>query len=273
MGEPLTRTITMAASGVTASQLPELALHVQNSQLKIYPDQAEVNDQKRAEGIIAIRQQKAAFIPSTAGSYQLPAVEIPWFNTQTKQVELAVLPAVTITAIGQQQTADVPVTHNDIAFETTPAPSTQLQESSKENPVWKWISLALAIAWLLTLAYLYHLRFKLPQIQTVDHKPDLALKATIKAVNEACKNNNALDCQQAVMAWGKLQFNTANLATIKSCCNEALQQEITWLQQCLYAQEKSPWNGSKLLEAFNEQNNKNTLNGNEKETLEPLYRS
>jgi len=272
VGEPLTRTITMIASGVTASQLPDLQLQQTDSQLKIYPDQAISNDQKNANGIIAVREQKAAFIPSSPGSFELPAIEIPWFNTQLNKMEIATLPAVTITAIGQTPVMTDPA-NNDGDVQTTRAQSQESVITSTENALWKWLAFVLAIGWLLTIMFIIWSRFKPVQIEPRKQDDDLALKAAVKAVKKSCLNNDASACQQALIAWGKVKFNSANLAAIKSHCDGALQNEIADLQQSLYAQDKSTWQGEQFLTHFIKQNNTQAGKLNDDIALEPLYRT
>lgn len=273
VGEPLTRTITMIASGVTASQLPDLQLQQADPQLKIYPDQAINNDQKQSNGIMAVREQKAAFIPSSPGVFELPAIEIPWFNTLTNKMEVATLPAVTITAIGQQITANQSSV-NDINNNATLLNIAEDNViTTTENPFWKWIALTLALGWLLTILFMLWSRFKTAEVKPVKNDTDRALKNAVKAVKEACLKNDALACQHALMAWGKLKYNTANLAVIKSHCDDALQQEITCLQQSLYSQQKTAWHGDKLLIAIELHNEKSATKQNDNEGLEPLYRT
>jgi hypothetical protein len=274
VGEPITRTITMIASGVTASQLPDLTLHHADPQLKIYPDQAISNDQKQSNGIKAVREQKAAFIPSAPGVFELPAIEIPWFNTLTNKMETATLPAVKITANGQALTS--PKTSDSNSNDKAePSNNVEVEQviATTENPFWKWIALVLALGWLLTISFMLWSRFKQVQTKPVQIEGDLALKAAIKAVKQAGLNNDALACQQALMAWGKLRYNTANLAVIKSHCDDTLQQEINGLQQSLYSQQKTPWLGEKLLSAFELHNGKSASKQNDDKSLEPLYRT
>ena len=76
VGEPLTRTLTLLAKGTTVGQLPELNTTVTSDQLKAYPDQPVLQEQKKVEGLLAFREEKIALIPSKAGNYTLPAIEI-----------------------------------------------------------------------------------------------------------------------------------------------------------------------------------------------------
>ncbi len=89
VGEPLTRTLTLQAQGTTVGQLPDLESLSSDNSLKSYPDQPVINEQKNTSGLTAYREQKIALIPSKPGSYTLPAIEIPWFNTKTQKTELA----------------------------------------------------------------------------------------------------------------------------------------------------------------------------------------
>jgi hypothetical protein len=51
------------------------------------------------DGMVAFREEKIALIPGQAGSYTLPPIEIPWWNTQTQKMEVARIAARTLTAI------------------------------------------------------------------------------------------------------------------------------------------------------------------------------
>jgi len=84
-GEPLTRTLTVKAEGITAGMLPDLAAAVPASgDLKQYPDQPVTREDKTASGLVSQRQQKTALIATRPGAYPAPAVEIPWWNTRTR---------------------------------------------------------------------------------------------------------------------------------------------------------------------------------------------
>ncbi|MGZ5056044.1 MAG: BatD family protein, partial [Methylobacter sp.] len=99
VGEPLTRTLTLLAKGTTVGQLPELNSGKISDQLKTYPDQPVLREQKKPEGLIAFREEKIAIIPSKAGFYKLPAIEIPWFNSQSQKMEVAKIPETQITVL------------------------------------------------------------------------------------------------------------------------------------------------------------------------------
>ncbi|MDP3008740.1 MAG: BatD family protein, partial [Methylococcales bacterium] len=64
VGEPLTRTLTLIAKGATVGSLPELGATKTDAQLKTYPDQPILKEQKTTDGLLALREEKIAIIPS-----------------------------------------------------------------------------------------------------------------------------------------------------------------------------------------------------------------
>ena len=89
--EPVTRTVTLTAQGLTASQLPEMQEQLP-ADFKQYSDIPLLENRRTADGITGVRQQKSAIIPARAGSYILPEISLTWWNTETQAMETAVLP-------------------------------------------------------------------------------------------------------------------------------------------------------------------------------------
>ena len=80
-GDPVTRTITIAALGLTAVQLPDLSFEEIDG-LKQYPDKPVVEDRPEKSGITGLKQIKVALIPTAAGTYTLPEIKLTkmvWF--------------------------------------------------------------------------------------------------------------------------------------------------------------------------------------------------
>jgi len=80
VGEPFTRVLTLQATGLSSSQLPKIDAPVPDS-IKAYPDQPVLENRNGDDGMVGSRQEKIALIPSQAGTLVLPAIEIPWWNT------------------------------------------------------------------------------------------------------------------------------------------------------------------------------------------------
>lgn len=272
VGEPLTRTLTLLAKGSTVGQLPELWSGKDIDQVKSYPDQPTLKEKKSGEGVIAFREEKIAFIPSRPGTYQLPAIDIPWFNTQTQKMETARIPSVTLTAIAS--TAAVappePTAPPQAALPQPVAPSPQ---TAPANNLWMWMAIFFGSGWLLTLLFLlyWHLRKTPEKVAPVDRK-QILLKDINKALKEACRKNDPQAAKQALLQWGKIQFNANSLGAIAPFCEARLRDEILRLNQYLYAAENSAWDGTRLFQTFAEHNARKQIKQPVEDELEPLYR-
>lgn len=271
VGEPLTRTLTLQASNATVGQLPELNTTRADDQIKIYPDQPVLQEQKKPQGLIALRQEKIALIPSKAGAYTLPAIEIPWFNTQTHAIETAKIPETTITAIavaGTENESQAPATTTAKPRENSPAFTIQ----GEQTTVWVWVSAFLAIGWMLTLAFFLTRRpVNKPVIDNQGEDVDVA--GTIKNLKKACDDNNETAAKNAIAAWGRQQFNATCLGAIASCCDARLRDEILYLNRTLYSKASAQWQGKKLFQAFIENKARVKMAAAPEDTnLEPLYR-
>ncbi|MDO9423673.1 MAG: BatD family protein [Methylobacter sp.] len=275
VGEPLTRTLTLLAKGTTVGQLPELNVGKIDDQLKTYPDQPVLREQKKPDGLIAFREEKIAVIPSKAGFYKLPAIEIPWFNSQSQKIEVAKIPETTITALGTTKVQPAP------AVPTAPTvlppqkietvPMTQPQQQN----IWLWIAAFLAAGWLATLAYFL---IKRPAKKPVVEKNELeiGLEASVKNLKKACADNNAVAAKDALLAWGRQKYRdgvyAASLGAIAAESDARLRDEILHLNRVLYGKGADQWQGKKLFQAFVENKAREKIAVADDDKLEQLYR-
>ncbi len=275
VGEPLTRTLTILAVGNTVAQLPELYKDTAIANIKTYPDQPVLKEQKKAEGLISFREEKIAYIPSKAGKYTLPAIEIPWFNTQTQKMELAKVAEQTIEAIGPA------VAQTNHFTDIKPEPEKVLEKNvinptkpiiqTVENPFWMWLSIFFATGWILTILFIL-LKRKPKQVEEIDNSAEINLKQAVKALRKACSENDAIAAKNALLAWGKASYGGETLSAIAPYCEARLRDEILLLNQCLYADQAKPWKGKKLFQAFSENKARKTVDKKKNNELEPLYR-
>lgn len=270
VGEPLTRTLIIQAKGATVGQLPELNTAKAEDWVKMYPDQPVLKEQKNPEGLIAFRQEKIALIPSKAGTYTLPAIEIPWFNTQKGTMEISTIPGKTITATAVA--GPEPAVQSSAMDSAKPGnnPAPFIIHTEKAN-LWLWVSLGLAVGWLTTLVYfLWRRPDKNPMM--VNRKEDIKADTSIKNLKKACADNDAMAAKNALIAWGRQYLSATNLSDIASCCDARLRDEILALNRTLYSREALPWQGKKLFQAFSEHKARKQLAAREEPCLEPLYR-
>jgi hypothetical protein len=278
-GDPITRTITIAAEGLTAVQLPDLSFNDIDN-LKQYPDKAAVEDRPTPSGITGLKQIKVALIPATAGNYTLPEIKLEWWNTQSNKNEIATLPPVTLTVTGtvtnMNHALPTTIKNEQPPKETVPAETVATPTISSAASYWKWLSLFFAIAWAITLI----LFFKRPNTNNKPTKSKIdsnrvSSKAAASLVKQHAKTNNANKTKNALITWAQIFYSNksiTNLTLITELCSPQLAESIKQLNHDLYSTDSSSWHGSNLLTAFNnEQRSNNTRPDTHASPLKPLY--
>ena len=244
VGEPITRTLTLKADGLTAAQLP--SLNMANTQgFKAYPDQPRLNDKRGSQGISGTRQEKIALIPTQAGKISLPEIRINWWNTNTGKIETASMPTRTVQVKAGATTAQT------IQPTVTPKPNSVVTEAAtetitvvkQENGLYSRLSIIFGLGWLITvIAWLINRRN-----HKAANKP--LPTASLKAVKKACLDNNPQQSKTELLNWARVHWPEnppTNIGEIGNRLNEATQQEIENLNQALYGSATVNWQGSQL---------------------------
>lgn len=213
VGEPVTRTLTLTASGVVEEMLPELAQSYP-PHFKTYPDQTRTATVDQGNALIAQRVESVAVIPTQAGKTILPEVTVPWYNVTTGQTELARIPPRSITvepapnsgaasgSTSANNTAPL-VANPPAANPVTPPVSAPAIGAASAGAPWWWVW-ALAAAWLVTLIGL------IAVLTLQRRKPGAAAKkpaassneaARFKALEQAIMQGSPGQVQAALAAW------------------------------------------------------------------------
>jgi len=278
VGEPVTWTLTLMAEGLTAAQLPEIAPRFPEG-FKSYPDQPVLTNETTHEGLIGIRQERIALIPTKAGSFLLPAIEVPWWNTETEQMEKTRLPERLIEVApadpGEQETPSG-------LFEGETEPGIPLAErgASENTPgrsdFWSWISLVLALGWSVTLILWWGARQK-PSTDPVPdpESPTLpGIGPLKKQLKKACVHNQAHEAKEALLSWAQTLrlTRTTSLGELGKQVGQTLSEEISRLNGILYSRTSAPWqDGPGLWAAFEEELSGNKQKSGQKtEVLAPM---
>lgn len=259
VGEPITRSITLTAAGLSEEQLPEITMTVPQG-LKVYPDQAELHTGLSNERLVSQKVVNFAIVASKAGDYQLPDISIAWWNTVTNKAEVATIPGEKITIKPNPDVATAPSQQPPaITIErptsTSPAVETVIVQQSNHL---QWLFLAL---WLLTLSAWY-ISAKRPfnrnrhtsKASNKDHAPYLKLMA-------ACKQNNGELALANILPWAQSlatqQQYKKTLTTLDALhdyfANAEISKAIIELQQSYYGKNPNQWSGEILLKAIQAQ--------------------
>lgn len=278
VGEPLTRTVRLNVKGSTVGQLPELVGQNTMDGLKMYPDQPVLKEDKLSDGVSALREEKIAYLPGKAGDYLIPAIDISWFNTSTGKTEHAILPAVTLHAIGGVDEISAAAVQPQSTEETSNSTVQAIVSKVEESPdtrvyVWQALSVFLGLGWLFT--WIGYGRKKMP-IPSESSSKSLLIDSSIPAQKNlrlACLANDAPAAKSALLQWGKARFSSENLTALASNCSDLLAEQILQLNRALYSPRAQSWQGQALWNAFDEQS---TLISStvvqQEDPLEPLYK-
>ena len=253
VGDPITRTITLTAIGVSEEQLPEITVQYP-ADLKTYPDQSDLNSVTRDDRLISQRKDSIAIVPGKAGKLTLPEVKIPWWNTRTNRKEFATLPAKTIDVqpSTSSNTPLTPIAAPVVAPQLSNVPAQTVIKEIAVNSILTWSFLA---AWLVTLLlWLIHVRYltkNKPGKQQITAPIGASGKTSWNQFATACKNNEAIAANSALLQWGRTRWPaqsfTSTLEIALFLDHDKLISAVKELQQHLYGNNQKTWQGQTLL--------------------------
>jgi len=307
VGEPITRVVTLTALGVVEEQLPEIP-EFYPPHFKLYPDQSSTTTVEKDSTLIAQRKSSLAVIPTQAGSFVLPEVTIPWFNTLTEQTEYATIPARTVTV----QPANVqPVTaatsptqpgfNNQGVNSVTSVPANQAGQTengselnsepksglanSSEAQTPHYLTWLFAGLWALTVTawvvtYLIQTKQK-PNYTATSANTVLVANsgdetAAFKSLIASVKASNTAAIAPALQTWLKCLYphHKGFINPSDHDATSEIQFHLNALQQTRFSQSKSDWKSESMQSAIKNARDswlKNKKSG--KNTLTNLYPS
>ena len=236
VGDSLTRRLILKVDGLSSAQLPPLPA-TQVDGLRRYPDQPQMDDQKSETGIVGTREEREALVPSRAGNFELPPLEIVWWNTQTDTLERTTLSARTL------QVAENPQLQND-EQPNTPMVTTQVIEGPKLWP-WQLACAVLSLTTLLGFGLWWHAR-RQPAIQRAAQSGP-SPRTLLDDIKRACQAGDAQATRHALDAWARQQPETlADMAARYVPLSDALDG----LNGALYSEVGQQWQGEELWKAI-----------------------
>lgn len=90
VGEPVTRTIRIAAASQHAAAIAPITLP--DGPYKQYSEQPTLDDNQTSTGILGRRTDSIVLVPTQPGEIRLPPIEIDWWNIDEKRWQVARLP-------------------------------------------------------------------------------------------------------------------------------------------------------------------------------------
>ncbi len=262
-GEPVTRTITLVADGVTKGQLPDLVME-EVPGLRVYPDEAAREERLGPKGVRAVETRKFAIVPVKAGSYRIPPLEIRWWNLEKDREETIRLPEhqLQVQAGAGRATTSAPPTAEpgvrNAPASRAAAPATPPVQAASElllqrEPLVRWLlagNLALLLLWLATLsAWLRERRRSanaVPETKEAAGERRIDERKAWRALHQAAEGEDPAALRDALlevsgMIWPEQP--PRSLEALARRADEPLHGMLMQLSRQLYAGEAARWDG------------------------------
>ncbi len=284
VGEPVTRTITISADGLTGGQIAPLKSQDVDG-LTYYPDQPQNNDTKNENGVQSTRVETTAIIPNHGGEFTLPEVKVDWWDTRTQSMQTATLAAKKINVLGEaapktQESVSANAGANPTEVNATTASAVVGGET--RQTIWPWlVTLFFALLSIGLSAYIATLRSTLKALMNDREEAETILLEKERDIwdrlKHAAANRDATELRKAVLSWATFQWPSSTIHSLDDVAKLAGTQELKLalkqLDELLYSNHpSSSWEPNQLLQLLNECRKERKVQ--KKNTgLQPLYKS
>jgi hypothetical protein len=218
IGDAVVRSIHVKAEDLFSSMLLNLDFTADSS-MRTYPTAPEQVDIRENVGTRSEHIQNITLVATEAGPLTLPEIVVPWWNTQSNQLEYARLPAHNVdilTAAGERLTP-------------------QTESESETNPTRLYFGLNLNLILFIGMLVLVSALFfapalvivaqktrrqidrllygkKTPQLREVNHQK--LLKKRYHTLLKTCEKQDLKACYEGFLAWGQVYFQDKNLYSL-----------------------------------------------------------
>jgi hypothetical protein len=261
--------------GLTAAQIQPLP-NLENTGVKLYPDQATLEDKKTNRGVIGMRSESVAIVPNKEGQIRIPAIELTWWDTVNKRIQTSRLPERIFTVVAAKTSLPISVENNSTNNIVTAAETSINSETVSQITQWSLTLNALLIAAIIGLLYW---RKNTPTVTKA--KEITKLPRANQYLNQIAKqaaDNNLAAMRDNILLWGAEVFQQQAPISLNQLAdlmaNPELKQQFASLDQRLFKADKDNNLAVdtaliiRCLKAFSGKKNIHTRRGTE---LKPLY--
>lgn len=248
LGEPVNRKLVISAAGLVESLLPPLD-NLEMEGAKVYVDPPAASKQITQRGVNAQQVITLSLVPTKEGELTLPAIRIPWWNTELDREEVAEIPAATYEVLPG---AGVNLTTPTVSVPLGTAPVPQA------NPLWQYLSAGLAVLLLISTWQWLTLKRQVlilssarqqEYVTTQDNPDESRLYGELLA---ACKRNQPAEAHSRLLLWARARNPATSCLADLTLGNAEMAAEVQALETSLYgakaAEGKTPsnWRGTRL---------------------------
>lgn len=277
-GEPITREITMQATGLMGNQLPELSFE-NIPGANVYPEPSKKSDRFSKGQTIGTKTFKVTYIPTGEQNIKLPSIQINWWNLKIKQEQTASLNTINFeieksisSNVEKQPKPEIVATPPVKVKKHLPPQSNKPLKQSKKysiktDVILPWLLVGILVL-MLMISVFKNTKSK-KSITSDDKQNKASLNKLHKQLKKACMNNQAQQAAQNLIALMNQQNpnqTIRSLLDIQKIANEHLVEELELLQNRLYGNSQN-WLGKAFWQAYMEQKNVKNNKRNKNEAL------
>lgn len=252
VGEPVTRTVIVEATGLEENMLVEPAWpEVQG--VRIYPDQPQGITRDDGQWVLGHKEFRYAVVPEKEGELVLPELALHWWDTVNDQPQRAVLPERRITV---EASALVPPPAGSEGV-LRPLPRTAPVGTGPAEPgYWRWLALGFAVAWLVTLVFALRRRpLDGGKEKAASPRSPSNADTLLRDLKAACREGDAPLSRQLLSRWlnavaPDFQASERSLLVFAGQCGDPELRDAIYALDAhgFRADGSAPWNGERLFD-------------------------
>jgi len=279
VGEPVKRTLTLQAKGLSGSQIPQIQIPSIPG-LRVYPDKPESETRSDGDTLYGISRQGITLIPTKPGELVSPEIRVTWWDTNAKHERVTTLPSRTLKVTGAGITADW--TEPKEQPEAQPEPHTAAKTPARkadqppegaaassgsdslsaETGRRYWVGGAIGLVLLVGVGGWLLFRHRRSPTSpepggqtggaTSQDAARVRTSSARKALSTACEANDTRAAAKALLAWAEASWQgeaPRNLGNLAARLAEGADQ-VRELERCLYAPTSGGWDGDALWQAL-----------------------
>jgi hypothetical protein len=289
VGEPITRTITIKAEGLTAGQISPLEIGTLDG-ITFYKDQAQNDDQKSAHGVVGSRIETIAIVPTKEGVFTLPQTEVRWWNTHSQMMETAYLNAVTLkvgsgamAAQNMSPAADPTATQDDTTRVPVNTDTSDIQPQIQvvnKTPAWLYVTNLVSFIVALYFAMKFWQYKRVHEVsqgyrqQRIDNQRETENEAWSQ-VKRRLAEKSLTGLRRALIEWAQIYWKSPRITSLQAIADQAnmpdLNDELQKLDEAIFGSRNAVPDLEKLLQLLASlRRDKLKYSGNNP-ALKPLY--
>lgn len=277
VGEAISRDIEVEAVGVIETQLPNINFPSIEG-IKQYPEKPALSSSYQEDNIVSNASTTNVYIPSKAGIFRLPSIDIFWFNTTTNKVEKTSLAEEIIEILPNK---NINIEESNIIPENSniSVKDVQKQDTKTQNNIEKINSKINEYAYMglafLVGIFLAYIVLK-PKSSNNSH--------TIKSYKVDYKNNVIVSAKHqdfktlrnSLINWATERFKDEKIFNLddikKHIKNKDFSNELDIITANLYSEETQDWDSQNFIKCFEKINHNRVITQDSSTILPKLYK-